>query len=750
MNGPDPQNQIILHVSSQQALAPLLGAPGIAGRGPVPQGDAEDPPTIDFGGIFQALKRRWWVVALSLLMTLAAGVTYIFKAERVYEAKGTVEVQQEKESLMGKPNSAGIDLKSLEMLKTIETTINGNSFMLRVIKDARLQEDPTWVPQREMPYQDDELVIYLQKKAAAMLSRGTRLIDITVQDSDPKRAQRIAQAFLNECTRSSSAEDMAEAKLASAGLEKELEKSTYELEASELSLKQFREEHPEMQLDENPSDLKPNPAETKVTTLSASLLEAKADVLRLTNGIDQVRAAQSGRAEDLLNIAAIAATDEIVTLQKAFNEKSTQLAALNARYLPKYPKVVAVTQEMTAIKASLLKAAQRQAANMENTLKAAQEKESKLNEALIAAREASRNYLQIKAKFDVLASMHKVKQEHNKELLTRLKQMEVNQSFGGNVLRLKGLPILPTWPVKPSKKLILGAAGVGGLALGIGLVMLLYLLDRSVRNLDQGEQIFSLPGLAAVPHCPAKHPMDCLLNSPYTTPESAEAFRSMRTSLSLLGKGVHARSILFTSPDAGDGKSYCATNYALTLAQQGYRTLLVDADLRKPSLDLMLLGRRNPAGLISHLRGEDAEEGAKACTPTSIANLFLFSAGEAKDGHPAELLSSQAFRDLLTDALKWFHRVVIDTPPVNVVTDALLLAREVDSVALVVRAGRTSRVDVRQAVRKLSAAGARPVGFILNAAEKAALTKGYTGEFNHAVISPLVPTRLSLPPGKDA
>ena len=83
-------------------------------------------------------------------------------------------------------------------------------------------------------------------------------------------------------------------------------------------------------------------------------------------------------------------------------------------------------------------------------------------------------------------------------------------------------------------------------------------------------------------------------------------------------------------------------------------------------------------------------------------------------------------------------------------TDALLLAREVDSVALVVRSGKTSRNDVRQAIRKLATAGARPVGFILNAAEKDALTKGYTGEYNHAMINPLVPSRLSLPDGRDS
>ena len=747
MNGPEPQNQIILHVSPQQALAPFLGAQ-VAGGGPVPGGEEQEPPSIDFGGIFQALKRRWWIVALCFLGIVSLGVIYILKAQRVFEAKGVVEVEQEVQSIVPTQNTVG-DLKSLEMLRTIEATINSDSFMLRVIKSARLKEDPTWAPPREMPYNDDELVFFLQKKATASLGRGNRLIELKVQDSDPDRATRIANAFLQECVRSHSDEDMAAARIASAGLKKELDESLSSLESSDLDLKQKRAEYPDLQLETNPNELKPNTAETRVATLSASVLAAQEEVVKLTNGFEQVRAGR-GNLKALLDIKVIASATEITDLQKMLTEKQTAFNNADARYLAKHPTHIKTSKELAGIQKALLEAAQRQAAGLENTLATAQANVTKLQEELATAKESARNYQRVAAEFARLVDENKTRREHHKDLSTRLKRMQVNENFGGNVLKINSPPIRPTWPVKPDKKLVLAGSGVAGMALGIGIVLLLYFLDRSVRNMEQGEQVFSLPGLAAVPDCPAKHPMDRLLSSPYTKPESAEAFRAMRTSLSLLGKGVHARSILFTSPDAGDGKSYCAANYALTLAQQGYRTLLVDADLRKPSLDLLLLGRRNPAGLITHLKGGAQGEGAKACTPTSIPNLFLFSAGEAVDGHPAELLNSQAFRDLLADALKWFHRVVIDTPPVNVVTDALLLAREVDSVALVVRAGKTSRQDVKQAIRKLSTAGARPVGFILNAAPKEALTKGYTGEYNHAMINPNVPTRLSLPEGRQS
>lgn len=745
MNGPEPQNQIILHVSPQQALAPFLASGQPMGGG---QGNNEppEPPAIDFNGIFQEIGRKWWVILLCCIMTLTLAVAYIFKAKRIYSAKAVMEVQQEQTRPLAGTGFGATDVKALEILKTIETKMGGEGMMLRIINSLHLGEDPTFAPPREFPYNDDELVFMLQKKATVALARGSRLIEITVEDTDPERAKKIADEFVIQTTKVGNQEDTAAAREVRASLEKERNRIRDDLEAAEKAVKEFRNAHPDMQLEEKPSDLKTNIAEARVNSVSAEVNSAKSEVLRLSNGIEQLRQAGNIGLEELLRIPAIATSEEVQTLQRVLNEKTTAFAAIDSRYLPKHPKHIDASKEVARIKANLYEAARKAASVMENKLEQASENERKLTEALVEAKKAALDYQKIASDFNIHASELKIQREHYDRVLSRLKEAEVAQDFGGNSLRPVSYPLLPTWPIRPQKKLILGGAGVAGVMMGLGIILLLKLMDRSVRNLVQGEHVFSLPGLAAIPESPAKNPADRLLTSPGVLPESAEAFRAMRTSLSLLGKGLTARSFLFTSPSAGDGKSYCATNYAMALAQQGYRTLLVDADLRKPTLDMLLLGRRNPAGLVTHLRGNDKPENSKACSPTSVANLYLFSAGESDDAHPAELLSGQAFRDLIDDALKWFHKVVIDTPPVNAVTDALLLAREVDSVALVIRSGKTSRSDARHAISKLAMAGARPVGFILNGASKEALSTGYTGDFTHATLTPLTAPRLTLPP----
>ena len=740
MNGSDSQNQIILHVTPQQALSTLLSQG--ATPGPIGSGDNSGPPAINFGGMWQELRRRWWVVALCLLLSLGASIAYVFKAQRIFSTRATLEVQQEQISVMGNNKFGPTDLRALENLKTIESKINGEEMMLNVIRRLNLDTDPTFVPRRDTPLKDDQLVYFLQKKASAALIRGTRLIEIVVEDHNPQRALDIADAFLERVTTTGKQEDTASAREIRVSLEKERDRIREELEVAELTVKQFREAHPDMQLEETPSDLKTNVAEDRVKSINLEVSNTKSEVVRLTNGIEQLRAAKNIGLADLLRIPAIASTEEVINLQKVLNEKSAAFASIDSRYLPKHPSHIRASKELAEVRASLIAAARNAGAVMENKLAQAQENEEKLTAELKTAKAAALQFQQVAATFDIHASELKVQREHYNQVLTRLKEAQVSQEFGGSLLRVVGHPILPSQPIRPQKKLIVGAAGLGGIFLGLGLVLLLSLMDRSVRNLEQGEETLALPGLAAVPENPARHPMDRLLTSPFTKPENAEAFRAMRTSLSLLGKGITARSFLFTSPGPGDGKSYCASNFAVALALQGYRTLLIDADLRKPSLDLLFLGQRNQAGLVTHLKGADqpADQQSQACSPTPIANLYLFSAGEANGTHPAELLSGPAFRDLLQQSLKWFHRVVIDTPPVNAVSDALLLAREVDSVALVIRAKKTTRSDAKKAISKLMMAGGRPVGFILNGASKEALSTGYTGDVHHAT-----QTSLALP-----
>lgn len=726
------------------ALATLHGS----GMPPPGGGNQEggEPPTIDFAGMFQELKRRWWVIALCVLLCSGAAIAYVLKAQRIYAAEAMVEVEQEPTRILNGSQMGPTDLKALEMLKTIETKIASQGMFLRVIKALNLDQDPTFVPAREFKFNDDELVQLLQKKVAVALDRGTRLIAIKVEDTDPVRAKKIADQFLLECTVGGNKADTDAARALHSTLERGKDKALEDLKAAESEVNKYRTAHPSVTLDENPSESKTTSSEDRVKTVGNQLNEARAEVLRLQNSADQLKGSKKMSAEELLRLPGIATSDEVMSLQKALNEKKAAFASIDAIFLPKYPAHIRATKELQEVQMNLLSAAQKAASVIENRLAQARENETKLMQELTTAKNESVENKKIIADFDVLARDLKVQREHYNEVLTRLKQVELSQDFGGNAVKIADAPILPTWPVKPKKKLVVGGAGGFGFLMGVGIVLLLRFMDPSIRNLVQGEKAFSLPGLAAVPDAPAKHPIDRLITSPSTTPETSEAFRAMRTSLTLLGKGITARSFLFTSPSSGDGKSYCASNYAIALAHQGYRTLLIDADLRKPTLDLLLLGKRSAAGLVTHLQGNEKPEDAKACSPTSIANLYLFSAGESGSAHPAELLSGQAFHDLIEDALKWFHRVVIDTPPVNAVTDALLLAREVDTVALVIRSGKTSRSATKHAISKLAMAGARPVGFILNGASAEALASGYTGDFSHAMIAPLTRPILSLPP----
>jgi capsular exopolysaccharide synthesis family protein len=290
----------------------------------------------------------------------------------------------------------------------------------------------------------------------------------------------------------------------------------------------------------------------------------------------------------------------------------------------------------------------------------------------------------------------------------------------------------------------MGAAGVTGVVGGLGLMALLVLMDRSIRSMAAGERWLRMPGLAVVPRVKLHGARSWLKCRSDQDSDSAEAFRDLRAALGLAGRSPSPHSFLFTGARSGEGTSYVAFQFAASLAQQGCRTLIIDANVRAPVMDDLLLTERSPNGLADYLTGECGPD-AKLCRQTSIPNLFLFSAGIPR-AHPGEILNEAAFARLLQESLKWFHRIVIDTASVGQCADALSLTRHADSVCLVVRAGRTGKDEALKTVNRLTMAGARPSGFVLNAAPAQALKEGFTAEHGTAAgAAVLLPT---LPPAR--
>jgi polysaccharide biosynthesis transport protein len=218
----------------------------------------------------------------------------------------------------------------------------------------------------------------------------------------------------------------------------------------------------------------------------------------------------------------------------------------------------------------------------------------------------------------------------------------------------------------------------------------------------------ALPTLLGHLKTAQRHPV-LLFDAPASA--EAEAFRSLRTSISLLGKASELRSFLFTSALPSEGKTFVALNFAASFAEQGLETVIIDADLREPRLAQALLTEAENPGLTDLLSGQiGVNEAVKA---TRHENLRVLPAGR-RVPNPAKLLSNREFDRVVESLLQEFDRVVIDTPPVNAVSDSLLLAASAHATCLVVRAGKTPKKAIRRSIQQLHVAEARLAGFVFN------------------------------------
>jgi succinoglycan biosynthesis transport protein ExoP len=271
----------------------------------------------------------------------------------------------------------------------------------------------------------------------------------------------------------------------------------------------------------------------------------------------------------------------------------------------------------------------------------------------------------------------------------------------------------PYAPISPNKKKSVAIGAFFGLICGLGFVFGLYFVDSSVRTVSQAEATLGTKVIAAVPILAET---DARSNLPvFSDPQSfvAEAFRGLRASLLLQSRETPITTVLIGSAIPGEGKSFCAANLAVAFAQTGLRTLLIDADLRLPTIytyfDLTPEGV--PNGLADVMLGKTTL--AKATITSPVPNLSLLLTTEAAES-PAELLSGTRMFALLDEAAKSYDRIVIDSAPLNAVSDTMLILPKADAILLVVRAAQTPAAESKAALEKIYGSKMKPLGIILN------------------------------------
>jgi capsular exopolysaccharide synthesis family protein len=284
--------------------------------------------------------------------------------------------------------------------------------------------------------------------------------------------------------------------------------------------------------------------------------------------------------------------------------------------------------------------------------------------------------------------------------------------FKANNVRILDPAEAPKKPIKPKKKINFALGFFLGIMGGIALVFFVEYLDDSLQGIIDLKKLVKWPFLGSIPDIKRWGKNNrCIIASEKRTDPVTEAYRSVRSSLVYsTPKDSPLKTFVVTSPGPQEGKTTTLCNLGIVFAQSGKQVLLVDADMRKPRL-FKVFDRKLNAGFSNFLTGEKMLD--DVIQKTDIANLFLVTSGPV---HPdaSELLSSEKMKEFLTQAKEKFDYVIFDSPPVPVVTDAIIISNLVEGVAIVVQKGVTSRRTLRQVSQLLSDAKINVLGAILN------------------------------------
>jgi len=748
----------------------------------------------DFRHFWHSLLEKLWVVVLCLLAGLFLGLGYLARTPKLYQGHIVLEVDvQEPTFLNGEDSSSRTRtafLASNEAMRTIEQNLVNRSLLARVIRTEGLVENgeyvllgrsaehasakpekPTSIARSAAASQpsaalaqisftplEERLAEALAKTMKPVIRRGTRLIDLFITNRDPAVAQRLVEAVGREYIRNSIERRATFNQDTLRYLLEEEERLKTNLQKSEAAVAEYKANTPDaLQLGGGAAatgsqtgagagntDGRGGLVEGKLQELTSKLTGAKSERLRLEGELAQVEQAGEN-VEELLAVPSIATAAPVNDRRRDVAQMEAAVATLSQRYKEKHPKMMAARAALSEAQAALKRAVLQQPAVLKNTLEQARIAESNLGTGTKEQEKAALALNKAAIGYQELARQAETDRALYESVLRQIKETNLTKGVKTNAVSVIEHSPLPHTPVSPKPGRVIALVILGSLALGLGFIYASDALDRSLKTVDQAETILGLPVLAAVPEA-SKDDAPGLSGGKSSpgggsyrlvteAPEgpTAEAFRNLRASLSLLGPEVERKVFLFTSAAPNEGKSFSCANYSLALAQQGHRVLLIDGDLRRPNLHKIFRPemKANEAedglvGMVDYLVG--ATDLGSAVRTVSIGRLEVAAGekGTATGGqlsilnggrrapNPAELLSGPSFGRLVAEAARLFDRVVIDSAPVLAVSDTLLMTPLAQTVCVVVQAGKTPRNAVQRAIGMLTGAGGRPAGIILN------------------------------------
>lgn len=536
--------------------------------------------------------------------------------------------------------------------------------------------------------------------------RNSSLVNLAYRSADAEYAARAVNELANQYRMRSLESRFADSKEANDFLSQQLEEQRRKVESSEAAALRYKEEHNATSVDD-----RQNIVVQRLTELNAQVTKAKIERLDKEAIYNQLLDARNsgGRIDAIPMIAGNEYIQKLKLEIANLEERRSQMAA---QYGPNWPA-------MKEVASSLSVAQQRLSAEVDGVvnaartdLAAARAKEDSMVGALNAQKGESMGLDRKAVEYAALEREAKADRQLYENLMQRTKETGVSGKYRSSNIEIVDRAEVPQSPVLPNVRRDLLIAMISGLALAFGLVFAFEYFDSRIKSPDEIKTHLQLPFLGLVPSVTLKDGEQMLLGATEVPPAFGESIKAIRTGVVFSSAEEGSRSIVVTSTAPHEGKTMVSSNLAASLAQTDQKTLIIDADMRRPRIHEVFGWLQDP-GLSNVLVGTSTL--ADAIRKSAVPNLHVLPAGHIPP-NPAELLGSPRFKELLRELGRQYDWVIIDAPPVMAVTDAALVGNVATGVVFVIGAEMTSRRHAAVAIEQLANAQAKFIGAILNRA----------------------------------
>ena len=696
------------------------------------------------------LKHQWTILTVFAIIVVSVTI-FSFTATPIYKGTTRIVIEKENPKVVSIQEVMSVDSSGLDYYQTQYKIIESRAVANDVIKRLNLEKNEKFNPRpgfiaeawdwitSPIAYIKSLLKTEKKENLAGMQGiadpvsplvgkfisgitvspiRNSRLVDISYESSDPVLAAQItntlARAYidLNMQTKLKATQD------AVAWLNQQVEQEKKKVEQAEQNLLRYKQD--KGIITDFSSNVETITAQ-KLAEINKQVLESTAKRVEAETRFRQARGLESN-PEAAGSIPEVMSNSLIQEIKKQEVEIYKKLSELSKRYGSNHPQIIALNNEIKSLNARKAAEIQRIVNTLQNEYRVALAREQSLRGSLGQQRGESLSMNEKAIDYGVLKREAETSRDMFDLLVKRFKEASLTEDIRTGNIRVIDPAEVPKSSVKPKKMQNILLAIIVGLSMGLGLAFFLEYLDNTIKIPEEISSILKIPYLGPVPAIAAtedeegggkaedRMPVDDLiaLHSPKST--ASESYRGIRTSILFSAADASPQVILICSSGPREGKTITSANIAITMAQSGSKVVIIDCDMRRPKLHKLFSAERN-LGMSNILVNNCTLD--EAIIHTSIPNVDIIPSGPIPP-NPSELLQSHHMKSLIEELRTRYERVIIDSPPVTAVTDAVILASFVDGVVVVIRAHETHREMIKNGIGQLKAVNAHILGAVLN------------------------------------